>query len=167
MVRVITIATIDGRILFFLAGGFGVISALMLDGVGTAVGFLAAGAGALELQGVKQIKRRNADGVNRLVQSQLLVIVIVVTYARYKMGHFNPAQWERWITPEIRDRLDVLDITVKSALAQVRIVYVSLYGAVAILTLLFQGAMAGYYHRRRNVIRVAVAELPPDLPGVE
>jgi hypothetical protein len=159
LVRVLTIATIDGRILVFLAGSFGLVSALMLDGVGAAAGLLAAAAGWLELRGVNQIKRGHLDGVNRLVASQLLVIGIVVMYALYRMAHFNLAEWQRWFIPAVRERLEVLDISVESAQASLRQLYVGLYKVVALLTLLFQGGMAWYSHRRRAAIRLALAEM--------
>ena len=158
LLRVLKLATTDGRILLYLAGGFGVLSAVMQNVLGAVVGCLAAGAGAMELHGVALLRRRLATGMNWLVGSQLVVLVVIVTYAWIRREHFDEAEWENLLRSRMSDLLDAARATPEQTLRMLRIGHEVAYSAVAIGTLFVQGGMAWFYHRRRELVRAALSE---------
>ena len=139
------------------------MAGFMHDALGALVGCLAAGAGALELQGVKELRRGQGKGVRWLIASQLAVLVVIVGYALYRQSHFDEHAWRRWLRPEILEYfLPSGRIRPDELMPLIKFMHVVTYGTVAIATIFFQGGMAWYYHRRRGAIRVALGENASD-----
>lgn len=141
-----------------LSGAFAILAALNRDLTGALAGCFAAGAGALELHGTHRLEQSDADGVSSLVRAQLLLLGTVLIYAAARIAFLDPVELQKLLTPEARSRFSELgwsDEQLVERLAQgLRTVYIF----VALLTFIYQGSMALYYHRRRQAIATALAD---------
>ena len=180
LARVLKVSTFEGRTVLVLSGGFGLLSAMSADWLGACVGALVAGAGAVELHGGSLLRQGRARGMNWLVRAELLLLNTVLLYVAVKLVTFRPPPtFDALFSPDMRAALAEKGLS----LAQVKdqlysasgynekdllVLYVKffrgVYALVAVLTLLFQGGMALYFHRRRKIVSVALGE-PPGGPA--
>jgi len=150
--RVLRVASIDGKLLLFIAGAFAILAAYTGDRVGAIVGCCAAGAGALELNGVGRIQNFIAEGVEQLIKSQLLLLAVILIYAAYQLTHFNPEEILSAVTPRMRERFMELGIGEDQYLPILRQTYQTLYVTVGVVSLFYQGGLALYYRRARPTV---------------
>ena len=162
LVRVLTVAARDGRILLFLAGGCALLSAAGHDGFGALIGLIVAGLGAVELHGVTLLQRGEPRGLDWLIRSQLLLLATILLYAAVKVSNFDEAAWNARITPEMLTQLDQINATREQFLDMLRFLYVGMYTLIGIVSIFYQGGMVFYYHRSRGAIAQALADNEPE-----
>ncbi len=163
LARVTRLAKLDGTGVLAIAGAFAVGSAAVGDYSGAAIGVLLAGAGACELHGVSLLHLGQSRGVQWLIGSQLYLLVTVLAYAAWRLTNYDPELMRRLAepilqSPDAQAKLKEAGATPDDLLAMVRLLYQVGYGAVGVLTLLYQGGMIRYYQRRRAAIEAALAE---------
>jgi hypothetical protein len=154
--RVLNVATFDGRLLMIVAGTLAVLHAMANDGKGALVGILVAGAGALELHGAGLLRAGYAQGMSWLVRSQLLLLATMLLYAALQLMSFDPATVAR--VPFTTEQLEALKQMNIPTERFVYFVHVTVYVTVGFVTLIYQGAMAAFYHRRRKSVALALQE---------
>jgi hypothetical protein len=153
--RVIHIARLDGMGVLTIAGIFALASALMHDQVGTAIGLIVAGAGAVELHGVALLRHGAERGMRWLVGSQIVLLVVVLGYVALRLTHIDTAMMKPLLTEQQRQSIAQSGLGVDAFL---RMVYVATYALVGIATLLYQGGLTVYYQRRRAAVAAALRE---------
>jgi hypothetical protein len=167
LARVMRISAIDGRVLVFLAGGFGLISLLMADWTGALVGGLAAGAGVIELHGRRRLRAGEIIGVNWLVRSQTVLLTVILSYVAYRYYTYDPlpslqqieqvfASAQRAQGTEVTSLAEMIGVSQEQLLALAKKSAHSAYLTVGITTLLFQGGLAFYYHRKGPILARAL-----------
>ncbi|MSU69269.1 MAG: hypothetical protein EXS39_00530 [Opitutaceae bacterium] len=163
--RVLRVAKFDGISVLALAGLFALGSAALGDYKGALVGIVIAGAGAFELHGASLLTNGQPQGVSWLVNSQLYLLTAVLAYVGWRLLSYDPEQVRRLIepmmhAPEMQAQLDATGATEEDLRNMLRLIYQVSYGMVGGVTLLYQGGLARYYHRRRAAITAALAERP-------
>jgi hypothetical protein len=154
LLRVLRLARFDGLSVLFVAGFFALLSALAGDRLGAIVGLLIAGAGAVELHGATLLLHGENRGMSWLISSQLLLMLTVLAYCQYGIGHINLAFWHTALEPaqaQIKAQGQTID---EVAVSMNRLAYM----LVAIATVLYQGGMTIYYVRRRAAVAQALTE---------
>ena len=157
LLRVLRVARLDGTSVLVIAGVFALISALAGDGLGAIVGLLVAGAGAIELHGATLIEHGESRGMDWLVGSQLFLLATVVGYCALQLLRPRLPEFPAELDALLQQNADQLGMTKQDfvLLAFNRFIY----GAVALLTVVYQGGMALYYWNRRDAVtRALVAE---------
>lgn len=163
------ISVIDGRVLVFLAGGFGLVSLLMADWLGALVGGLAATAGMIELHGRRQLRAGEIIGVNWLVRSQIVLLTVIVTYVVYRYFTYDPlpslqqieqafASAQRAQGMEPTPLAEMVGMTNEQMLILAKKSAHSAYLTVGVATVLCQGGLAYYYHRKGPIIARALCK---------
>ncbi|HEY1793469.1 MAG TPA: hypothetical protein VGG34_11170 [Opitutaceae bacterium] len=156
--RVVRVARFDGMSVLSLSGGFALLSAGSKDVTGAVIGLLIAGAGALELHG-SQLLRAGADGMRWLIGSQLYLLGIILCYVGYRLLHPDIAWMMPYMSGEAAEPFKEAAAQQGMSVPQLLTAAMEMfYILVAGLTILYQGAMALYYVRRRQVVTVALQE---------
>jgi hypothetical protein len=163
--RVLGIATVEGWSVLVLGTLSALLSAVATGWFGAVVGCLVAGCGAMELHGAALLRAGRPRGVSWLVRSQLTLLTVILLYAVISFITLTPAQVEfiqTQMPPDDRNAMnqmrDLLGETPAAYNAQIVGFGHLVYAVVAAVTLLYQGGMALYYHRRGVVIRRAMEE---------
>lgn len=164
LARLLRVSTFEGRTVFVIGAGGGVLSALFGDWFGAVVGALVAGAGAVELHGGQLLRNGQGRGMNWLVRSQLLLGNTILLYCAIRLLTISIASLDADMTPDLRAALSQYGMGVKEFEVLSVKLYRLVYSLVAALTLLYQGGMALYYHRRRKTVAEALSAVPPQLP---
>jgi len=170
LARVLRVAAIDGFTLVFIAGGFGVVSALCSDWLGAVVGGLAAAAGLVELRGRRRLRSGDANGMSELVRSQFFLLTIILFYVIYQLLRFDPqtllasidsalASVQRSSGMEVTSLATSLDLTQQQFLVLARRLVGVTYIVVGVVSLLCQGGLAFYYHRRKQTVAKALRKI--------
>ncbi|MBK9989455.1 MAG: hypothetical protein IPP19_01660 [Verrucomicrobia bacterium] len=169
LARVMRISVIDGRVLVILAGGFGLASLFMADWLGALVGGLAAGAGMIELHGRRQLRAGEIIGVNWLVRSQIVLLTVIVAYVVYRFFTYDPLpsleQIEQALASAQRAQgmdptplAEMIGMTHEQLLTLAKKSAHSVYLTVGAATVLCQGGLAYYYHRKGPIIARALCK---------
>jgi hypothetical protein len=163
LARVLRVATMEGWSVLVLGTLSALLSAASRGWFGAVVGSLVAGCGAVEVHGTALLRAGQARGTSWLVRSQLLLLAVILLYALINILMLTSHQFEALLAqlpPESRSEYNraaelfgytpaaFSDLLLKSG----RIFYAML----AALTLLYQGGMALYYHRRRTAVHQAL-----------
>jgi hypothetical protein len=156
--RVYRIARFEGKSMLILSGAFAVLAAMNRDLTGALAGCLAAGAGAVELHGTHRLEEADPEGVSWLIRAQLLLLGTVLLYVSARILQFDPVELQRALTTAAKEQFVTLRLSDEQVLSMLDQGYRTLYTSVAIVTILYQGGMALYYHRRRDAIQIALAE---------
>jgi len=154
--RVLNVATFDGSLLMIIASTLAILHAAAHQPTGAIVGVLVAGTGALELHGAGQLRSGDSRGMDWLVRSQLLLLATMLIYAATQL--MRPAHE---VLEELKRSPDVVAVLKQSPIPELKFaqfVNVLTYSTVGIVTLIYQGWMALYYHRRRAVLTTALDE---------
>lgn len=155
--RVLRAARANGLSVLIIAA-LGAIGSLAIgDLEGTAVGLVVAFGGWLELSGRQRLLRGDADGVARLVRAQYVVMGAILVYCVTRLLSFDPDTALSSVTPEMRQELVNEGVDVAAILRLVRILFYTMYSVVAVVTLAYQGGMARYYGKRREIVAQALA----------
>jgi hypothetical protein len=158
-------ASIDGRLLLFVPGVFAVMSAMAGSVTGALASVLAAGLGALELHGVAMLGGGDSRGMVWLVRAQLLLMALILFYAGWQMTHFDTTHYASHADAMFEQMPDwykkMLDANGMSRADFPRLLragYMMIYVVAGFVTIVYQGLMARYYHRRRIPVEIALGE---------
>jgi hypothetical protein len=153
--RVLRLARMEGISVLMIAGFLALASAAASDYVGAIIGLLVAGAGAIELHGEGLLRGGYPRGVNWLVASQLYLMTVVIGYCGMQLAHPVLAPVPAALKPLIETSAEQLQMTTQEYLLMLHRLTFRL---LALLTFLYQGAMAIYYYRRREAIERALGK---------
>lgn len=156
--RVCRLARFEGRSLLILAGFFSLIAAYQSDGIGAFVGCLAAAVGVIELNGVNRLRQASLSGLSWIVWSQIALLLTILAYCVLRLTSFDPEAAALLINAEVRAEFAELGLREDQILPMLKKSYVGLYVTVGLVSVVYQGGMAVYYHRRREAIRRALEE---------
>jgi len=163
--RVLRIATLEGWSVLVLGTLSALLSAVATGWFGAVVGTLVAGCGAMELHGAALLRAGHPRGVSWLVRSQLTLLTVILLYAVISFITLTPAQVELIQTQMPTDDRNAMN-QMRELLGETPAAYNAqivgfghlVYAVVAGLTVLYQGGMALYYHRRGVIIRRAMEQ---------
>lgn len=158
LLRTIRTASIDGRLVLWLAGCGAFFCAARHEVLGAVAGIAAAGAGAIELHGATLLTNGEVRGVNWLVRAQLLLLATLLIYSAFSLNTFDAELVRKWITPELQKNIAEVGLTEDQYVRAVHVLYQALYVIVGCVALFYQSAMARFYSRRRHVIELALAD---------
>jgi len=161
--RVLRTARFDGTIVLVLSGAFALIAAAAHDTTGACTGVAIAAAGAMELHGAGLLRSLDEKGMRWLIASQLFLMVFVLAYAFFRLNHASigetKAVFRSLYTTEQLDQLrsaaGEAKLTPDDAL---RLFNSTLWAAVGIGTVIYQGGMSIYYRSRRAAVASALRE---------
>lgn len=142
-----------------LAGLFSLLAAYQRDGIGAVAGCLAAAVGVIELNGVNRLRQASVSGLSWIIGSQIALLLTVLAYAILRATTFDPDTVARLITTETRAEFAELGLREDQILPMLEKSYVGVYVTVALVSVVYQGGMALYYHRRRDAVRRALEDV--------
>lgn len=166
--RVLLISAIDGWSIAVFAGFCTLVSLVLGEWIGVSIGAVITFAGVLELRGRTRLIRGEITGLSWLIRAQVLILATIGLYAFRNLLAFDEAALMAEITPELRNAINQLGISMADFQALMKPVYCGFYLTVIGVTLLFQGGLALYYASRRAQITRALAQRtarPPSLPA--
>ncbi|MDB6169176.1 MAG: hypothetical protein JWM88_2040 [Verrucomicrobia bacterium] len=168
--RVLRASKINGWSVLVISLPGALISGLLGDFSGAFVGLIVAYGGWTEVSGHNQVRRGDADGMQRLVRAQWIVLGAVLVYCVTRIASFDADTALSSLTPGLRSELASSGVDVEAIMPMVRLFFYFTYGIAAFLTLIYQGGMARYYRRREPVVRQALADrlrpvVPPAAPS--
>ena len=155
LARVLRLAKFDGMSALALGGLFALSAAAGGHFPLTAIGLLAAGAGAVELHGVALLRQGERRGMKWLIASQPFLLVVILTYAALRLWLLEVEQM-----PESMRALLALSAAQWRMAPQDFVVMLNRIMAIAVGLggLVFQGAMTVYYVRRKKAVERALAQ---------
>lgn len=159
--RVLRISLLNGWSVALCAGFCGLLSLLFGGAFGGGVGLLVAVGGVGEILGRRRLMQHDPDGVTWLVRSQVFVLGVIWLYAAARLLSFDAELAASNVTPWMNSVLDQMGLDIATLLPLVRLVFRAIYITVILVTLIYQGGLALYYHRQRAAIREALTALPP------
>ena len=154
--RVLRVARFDGISMAAIAGLFALVSASNHDVNGALIGVLIAGAGGMELHGAARLHGGAADGMRWLIGSQFCVLLVILGYVTWRLGHPDPllqAAFRASLKDEQRLALQQVGMTEAEF---IRFGSRMVYFGVGLMTLLYQSGMMIYYARRRAAVEQAL-----------
>ena len=153
LARVLRLARLDGMGALVIATFFALTAASIGEIAGATVWLLVAGMGAIELHGVALLRAGGKRGLNWLIASQYLLLLVVLVHCGLRFAHYDPTAMRQAMTPEMRSTLAQANYEEEDFL---RMVYVGTYSAIAATMLVYKLCLVRYYHRRRTAIHAAV-----------
>jgi len=162
LARVLRLAGLEGGSVLVLGTLSLMVSAVSFSPVGLLVSAVLAGCGAAELRGAKLLRAGELRGLDWLVRAELALMTTVVAYAGLRLATTTPASMHK----ELADVAMLGDLGMDqrqletTLLSTLRLTY----AVVILVTLLFQGGLALYYHRSRAAVAGALALLPANNP---
>lgn len=157
--RIRRLSGMNGWSVAVFAGLCALVSLAFGQLVGAAVSAIVAYGGFVELRGRRLLQRRDIDGMRLLVQAQLIVLGAVWVYAMSRLASFDAGLALSNVTPEMNQVLTEAGIDTSQLLQLIKLVFYSMYSAVMVATLLYQGGLAWYYRRRTAVVQQALTEV--------
>jgi hypothetical protein len=154
LARVLRLAKFDGMGALVLGGLFALSAAAGRHFPFTAIGLLAAGAGAVELHGAALLRQGERRGVNWLVASQPFLLATILIYCAIRFSTNDASSIPESMQGLIAASAAQWDMSVES---YVRLLNRITVACVALVSIGFQGGMAWYYLRRRRPIEQALA----------
>ena len=127
------------------------------DLLGTAIGLLVIGAGAMEVHGNRLLGRRQAAGMKWLVRSQLFLLVFILVYAVSRLASYDGELALANLTPEMVGALQELQIDPRDLLPMIKLSIWAGYGAVILVACFYQGGLSLFYRGRTDLVQQALA----------
>lgn len=165
--HVLLVSAIDGWSITVIAGFCTLVSLLFGQWIGISVGATITVAGLIELRGRARLARGDISGLGWLIRAQVLILATIGLYAFRNLLAFDEAVLLAQFTPELRNAIDQLGISMADIERLMKPIYCGIYLTVIGVTVLFQGGLALYYASRRTKIteafvsRFKVPPLPP------
>lgn len=159
--RVIGISRVNGWSITILSGLGTLVSLAFGDMVGAGLGLLATGAGAMEVRGHRLLRSGDPDGAKWLVRAELFLLAIIATYAAGRLLSFDAESVRENITPDQQALLEEAGLQMADIIPLVRLVFRLFYGALLLVTCLYQGGLALYYRRKVPLLEEALARRTP------
>lgn len=165
--HVLLISAIDGWSITIVAGLCTLVSLLFAEWIGISIGATITAAGLIELRGRARLARGNIGGLDWLIRTQVLILATIGLYAFRNLLAFDEAVLLAQVTPELRNAIDQLGISMADIERLMKPIYYGIYLTVIAVTVLFQGGLALYYASRRAKITEALASrsVVPPLPS--
>ncbi len=159
--RVLQVARFDSVCLLVIGGLGAPLSLVLGDYIGLVVCVFLLIAGRMELMGRRQLVQGDADGMRRLMRSQLIVLNVILIYCLRVIVSFDLETSLGTLT-QYSAQLTELGLDVGALVTIVRtelplFVYL-LYGLVALFTVVCQGGLWLYYRRRTKDVKLALAQ---------
>lgn len=154
LARVLRLARMDGLGVLWLATFFALTAAAAGDIPGAVAWLLIAGAGAVALHGATLLRELEPRGLNWIVASQGLLLLVVLGYCAQRLAHYDPAALREALTDEMKATLAQANYDPEDFL---HIVYVTTYCLMGGVALLYKATLAVYFHRRRQAVAAALA----------
>jgi hypothetical protein len=164
--RVLFVSALDGWSVAFVAGFSTLLSLLFSGWIGVVIGALITAGGIIELRGRNRLMRGDAGGMSALVCAQLIILGTFWIYSAGNLLAYDEAAIMAQITPDIREAMSQLGVTVADLQAMMKPVFFGFYLVIMLVTLLFQGGLALYYHSRRAKVAAALAARSPAPPAM-
>lgn len=170
--RVLAISRFNGWSVIVFAALGTLITLVMGDLSGLAVGVLVGIAGWMEVRGHRTLKRRNPEGMRLLVRSQVFLLAVILVYCATRLGSFDNTTAMGNLTPDMETMLNEAGLHSADILPLVRMAFFTLYAGLALGTLAYQGGMALYYRAKTPLVvealtappaRSRVSHLPPSV----
>lgn len=112
---------------------------------------------ANEFKGRKELKSLKVGSLNRLMWNQLIFAFMLVGYGTYQILAVGtgPGKYAEQIRrmPELAQGLGSMDDLTATLTYAV-------YGSIIVVSIIFQGGTALYYHRKKNALLVYISETP-------
>lgn len=154
--RVLAVAKLDGITVVSLAGLGMLVSVISGDTSGVVVAGLIVMAGAVELTGVRQLRRRRPTGLRLLVASQLMLLLCIWGYVALRLWAGADEMVDMALTPDRLNLLRQAGVDISLLKEMIHRMLPMAYGIIALATLGYQGGMAWYYQRQTNAIATAI-----------
>jgi hypothetical protein len=172
--RVIRFSRLNGWSAVLFAGLGALVSLGLLDPISVSICLLIGLGGVLEVHGQRMLVRRDAGGMRWLVRAQLVVLAVVWLYAATHLVSFDAVYLRDEVIPNARELLSAFgmdlnqifeqaDLDTNAVVAFVRLMFVTIYGSLMLVTLIYQGGLALYYRRRTAAVEAALQ--PPPIPA--
>ncbi|MSU47043.1 MAG: hypothetical protein EXS42_07970 [Lacunisphaera sp.] len=173
--RVLTISGLDGWSVTVIAVLSLLLTLVFGELLGLGISLLVLAAGVMELRGRSALKRRDPDGMKLLVRAQLFLLGVILAYCASRPGSFDALYLKEQLIPEMRQNLllfginfdDVLrevDLTADEIVPLVRMMFLVIYGTVALVSLIYQGGLALYYRSKARFVIEAMSTSPVPPP---
>jgi hypothetical protein len=159
--RILRLSAFNGWSVVIVAGLGTLLSVLLVQPVGIALGLLIAGGGVMELRGRRRLRRGDSSGMPLLVRAQLLVLGVVAVYVVTRLFSFDAETVLGNVTPEMQAVFDEAGVDPRDLLPVVRLAFYAAYGVILAVVIIYQGCLARYYHRRRALVEQALAGPSP------
>jgi hypothetical protein len=110
----------------------------------------------MELHGCTLLRLRDLRGIVWLVRSQLCLLSVILLYVAWSFISFNLDQAKQHLTPDLAAALKEAGLSVDEVLNLLQTAFRLTYATVGIVAVFYQGGLARYYHRRREMIERAL-----------
>lgn len=150
--RVLNIARIDGLSVVCVAFLGTLVAVIAGDPLGGVIGTGVVTAGVIELAGAKALKDGRMGGINALVSSQLMLLLLIWTYVGFRLWLGTDTMTARLLSPERLRQLAELGIDTGLLVDLFQRMLPITYGIIVVATLAYQGGLALFYHRQRATI---------------
>ena len=171
LAQVLRVSRANGWSILCLAAAGALLSLGLGDWSGAVAGMLAAAAGGLELRGHDRLRRRDPAGVALLARAELLLLTVIAAYCTHRLLRFDAGALRTQFIPELQrslraagfeltDLLRQQGLTLDDLVLLIRRFSTLLYSGVLLLSVLYQGGLAWWYHRRAALVAEAFATPP-------
>ncbi|MCF3648281.1 hypothetical protein [Synoicihabitans lomoniglobus] len=144
------------------SGFFAILAAMGHQGPPAIAGALAIGMGACELHGASELRHGRAGGIRWMVGGELGLLLVVVGYAGWMATHFDPVVFQQqlpeWYMQRMEHDLRNAGLSENEFPTFWRFVNRVAYSVVAFVTVIYQGGLAFYYHRRTATAKLVLGE---------
>lgn len=160
--RVLAIARVDGWSIVIIAGLSGLVTLIQGHGLVTVTALLVVLAGAGELYGRRRLLRRDSRGLGWMIGAQLVLLVLIWSYAWYRWRYFDPATLWAELPGLVRTALERellaagLDPELDRPLL-LDLMNTLTCAVLALVSLAYQGGLAFYYLRQQKCVRLALS----------
>ncbi len=158
--RVIGISRLNGWCVTLVAGLGTPIALLLGDWLSAGLGLLVAGFGALEVHGNRLLKKHDPEGMKWLVRSQMLLLALILAYCASRLGSFDGESAMANLTPDMEAVLNEAGLSRADILPLVHRMFIVIYVAVALASLVYQGGLALYYRSKTRLVTKALTTPP-------
>jgi hypothetical protein len=153
--RVLRMANFNGLSVMAISGFLTLAVASNGDVFGVVIGLLVAASGAMELHGAGLLRVSEPRGTRWLIASQPYLALVVLVYCGIQVTNYDPALLRKMVTEEQTAGIVELGYDREKFL---HTSYMVSYGVLAVVTVIYQGALTVFYFRRRHVLEEAVLE---------
>jgi hypothetical protein len=145
--RVLRISKINAWSVTIISGGFAVLNLIGMSLVGVLVGGGVAGAGLMEMRGHRRLEAGQSGARQWMVFSQAWLVLCVLAYCGWRLAALDPADPFAMLgdTTGLNQLVAIAGISTEELGGLFIQIYTYTYGAVAALTLVFQGGLGLYY----------------------
>ncbi len=151
--RTVRVANVDGICVMAIAGMVALAAASSGNWTGTGIGLAVAAAGAIELHGVGLLRAGRAEGMKWVIASQPYLCAVLLGYCAWRLSAPDLSALRMAMTDPLREQLAAGGWEEEAFL---NFAYRMSYMAIAIGTLVYQGAMTVYFLKRKPAVIAAV-----------